>query len=321
VKRPIVLVLALIAGACGGSSGTASTATSATTTLPPTTGATTTTTVAETTSTSALPSTTLALPSASELLLGRTTPAGHDEIFLAGWDGTIGTNLTDDPANDHAGEISADRSTMVFTSDRDGGLDVYLMDLTTRMVTRLTDDPADDWDVVWAPDGTHIAFFRASSSVTPTIYVMTSAGFDEVAITDGTTPANHVDWSPDGDWLLVWLVDGGYRDIYRMRPDGTDVQRITDTPGDEGPGAYSPDGSQIVFSYKPPGGNRDVWVMNADGSDRRQLTDDADEDWMVQPFWSPDGSLVLYQHGVRGEYWVVPVGGGAARLLFGGPSG
>jgi len=282
VKRPIVLALALIAGACGGTAGTTSTST---TTSPPTTAATT-TTVAETTSTTASPPTTLALPTASEFLLGRTTPAGHDEIFLADWDGTIGPNLTDDPANDHAGEISADRSTMVFTSSRDGGLDVYLMDLATREVTRLTNDPADDWDVIWAPDGTHIAFFRASASVTPTIFVMTSAGFDEVAVTDGVTPANHVDWSPDGEWLLVWFSKGGSRDIYRMRPDGTDLQQITDTPGDEGPGAYSPDGSQIVFSYQPPEGNRDVWVMNADGSDRRQLTDDADEDWMVQPFWS-----------------------------------
>ncbi len=60
--------------------------------------------------------------------------------------------------------------------------------------------------------------------------------------------------------------------------------------------------------------------MRADGSQRRQLTDDVADDWIVQPFWSPDGAQILYQWGARGAYYVVGLDGGEPQKLFGEPS-
>lgn len=266
-------------------------------------------------------------PSASDstitdgsLLLGRTLAGGNDEIYLASWDGTIGENLTNHPAKDHAGDISPDASTMALTSDRDGTLNIYLMDLTTREMTQLTNDPADDWRPVWSPDGSRLAFFRAGPNLTPTVFVMNADGTDELAVTDGLSAANQVDWSPDGTRLLVWITSGGARDVFVLNPDGSEPTQLTDTAGDEGPGAFSPDGSLIAFSYAVAGGQRDVWVMRADGSQRRQLTDEGTDDWLVQPFWSPDGTQILYQRGRRGAYYVVGLDGAEPRKLFGDPS-
>lgn len=256
------------------------------------------------------------------LLLGDTIPGGGDEIFLADWDGDIGENLTNHPANEHSGELSPDGQKMVFVSDRAGSLDVYVMDLATRGVTRLTDDTADDWKTRWSPDGSRIALFRVGPGMEPTIFLIAADGSDETAVTDGSAPANHVEWSSDGEWLLVWMVseDSDF-DVFLMRPDGSDLQQITDTPGDEGPGTFSPDGSLIAFSYAEPGGQRDIWVMRTDGTERRQLTDDSDEDWTTEPVWSPDGQQILYQRGVRGSYYVVGLDGGDPEKLFEGPPG
>jgi Tol biopolymer transport system component len=124
----------------------------------------------------------------------------------------------------------------------------------------------------------------------------------------------------DGSRLLVWLTRGGARDIFLLSPDGSERAQLTDTAGDEGPGSFSPDGSLIAFSYSTAGGQRDIWVMRADGSQRRQLTDDIADDWIVLPFWSPDGTQILYQRGRRGVYYVVGLDGAEPRKLFGAPS-
>jgi TolB protein len=74
-----------------------------------------------------------------------------------------------------------------------------------------------------------------------------------------------------------------------MNIDGSDQQRLTDSPGiDRGP-AVSPDGARIAF-ISDREGDLDVYVMNADGTDQRSLARAAgNED---EPTWSPDGSRI-----------------------------
>ncbi len=312
----LATILALAGWACTGTTGTAPTTQPASIIVP------TPTTVTPPTTTVLSASTTVpeAPPAGPPFLFGKSVPGGGDEIFLAFWDGTIGENLTNNPADDHRGEISPDGKTMVFGSDRDGSTNLYLMDLDSREVTRLTNNPAEDWGPVWSPDGSRVAFYRAGPGIVPIVYVIDADGTNEGDVTDGVVPANAVDWSGDGEWLLVWMVHDGALDIFRVHPDGSNLTPVTSTPGSEGPGAVSPDGSMIAFSYaEPGGGKRDIWVMGVDGSDRRQLTDGPTEDWTTEPVWSPDGMLVIYQSGVRGDYYVVGLDGSARRKLFDAP--
>ncbi len=53
-------------------------------------------------------------------------------------------------------------------------------------------------------------------------------------------------------------------DIFRARPDGSDLVRLTDTPGYDAEGSYSPDGSKIIFtSFRD--GDAEIYIMDADG--------------------------------------------------------
>jgi dipeptidyl aminopeptidase/acylaminoacyl peptidase len=81
-------------------------------------------------------------------------------------------------------------------------------------------------------------------------------------------------------------------DIYSVRADGSDLCRLTTRPGPEFDGAWSPDGSRIVYRDSRRGINNDdeIYVMNADGSGQRDLTRDPADDW--GPAWAPDGSKI-----------------------------
>ena len=88
----------------------------------------------------------------------------------------------------------------------------------------------------------------------------------------------------------------GDADIYTVRPDGTRLTRLTDSPGWEESPSWSPDGKQITFTrnreHTTSGDFASVWVMNADGSGARQLTSAG----CTGPKWSPDGSSIAYVH-------------------------
>ena len=106
-------------------------------------------------------------------------------------------------------------------------------------------------------------------------------------------------WSPKGDWISFTSnreADQEYR-IYLIRPDGSGVHRLTDSPGDAH-ASWSPDGAELIFSsgrmgfkderavgldHQPYG---EVFTIRADGTGLRQLTDDQFEEgtaaWLKQ---------------------------------------
>jgi Tol biopolymer transport system component len=89
------------------------------------------------------------------------------------------------------------------------------------------------------------------------------AAADGSSVTDLSAAGDgwQVDWSPDGQLILLASHrdrDDRITDVYSMRPDGSDIKRLTNGVGQTP--AWSPDGTHIVFSA--PG----LSIMNADGA-------------------------------------------------------
>jgi len=104
-------------------------------------------------------------------------------------------------------------------------------------------------------------------------------------------------WSPDGTRILfnrgVRLPDSIWSnfDLFTVRPDGSDLKRLTDHPASDGHAVWTVDGQQILYNsgmagYRDEACHYDqtfqpygqLFVMNADGSGKRQITDSIWED-------------------------------------------
>lgn len=159
-----------------------------------------------------------------------------------------------------------------------------------RRVTRGT---ADDSDAAWSPTGAWLAFTRN--------------GWIHRIRTNGTglrrlAPGAEADWSPGGVRIVfTHYANNGSREIFTMRRDGTDVRRLTRTPGDETLPAWSPGGGTIAFNR-----GRLLWLVDANGSNLRPVAGNA-----RSPAWSPSGTRLV----VGRNRFVMPEAESATALV------
>ncbi len=95
---------------------------------------------------------------------------------------------------------------------------------------------------------------------------------------------------PDMSRGYVWALYDF--DIYTSLPDGSGLQRLTETVGYTAEATLSPDGETIVFTSVMDG-DLDIYTMNVDGTGLKRLTSTVGYDG--GPFFSPDGSMIVYR--------------------------
>ena len=131
----------------------------------------------------------------------------------------------------------------------------------------------------FSPDGKKILF--ASSHLDPNMSMVEEAERKQQAEDAKAGRRRRYEWPFDPA-----------TDIFEVGVDGGPLKRLTDAPGYDAEGAYSKDGTTIVFCSTRDG-DPDLFAMNADGSNVRQLTNADGYDG--GPFQSPDGKWVCYR--------------------------
>src|SRR3954469_17593078 len=133
--------------------------------------------------------------------------------------------------------------------------------------------------------------------------------------------AGQAAWSPDGSRIAFRGGPEGDSEIWVVKPDGSDLVKLTDTPNVSGDNrfssqpAWSPDGGRIVFRSDREDGDPDVWVMSADGTGVRHLVDAPGD--QRYPALSPDATRLVYRSDADGDadIWVANADGGAPHAL------
>ncbi|HYU97386.1 MAG TPA: prolyl oligopeptidase family serine peptidase, partial [Pyrinomonadaceae bacterium] len=126
----------------------------------------------------------------------------------------------------------------------------------------------------FSPDGSRIAFVTNISGL-PQVWTMPTAGGYPSLVTSFDDPVGFVAWSPDGQWLAFNVAPGGgfNEQIYVVRPNGTELRRLTDG-GKAGNflGGWSPDGHLIAFSsnQRDPSA-RDSYVIDVASGQSRMV--------------------------------------------------
>jgi Tol biopolymer transport system component len=110
-----------------------------------------------------------------------------------------------------------------------------------------------------------------------------------LAVMNGSARATY---RGDNGRLAFGMNVNGNTDVYSVRPDGQDLQRLTTDPGFDACAAYSADGGRIAYCSGQGGGPVQVWTMNQDGSDKQQVTHMGFT--AIFPDFSPDGSKIVF---------------------------
>jgi Tol biopolymer transport system component len=153
--------------------------------------------------------------------------------------------------NDHG--LSPD-GTLLAISDatEDGRSAIYLLPSAGGTPRRVT-PKSPSWWHGWSPDGNRIAYAAARDGGLVVVATCALDGTDERLLTEGFDHCDGPDYTPDGRWLWFNGETGGRVCLWRMRPDGTGLQRMS---GDERVHWFphpSLDGRHVLYLAFPPG--------------------------------------------------------------------
>ncbi len=136
--------------------------------------------------------------------------------------------------------VSPDGKRIAFASNRDGDYDIYVLkaakESATNKPVKLTKNAVDDFNPDWSPDGKRIVFESRQGEGTVfhpdyllEIVTMNADGTGQKRLTNNRVIDRDAVWSPDGK-RIAFERDGGnvFRDIFRMKADGTNPYNITD---------------------------------------------------------------------------------------------
>ena len=173
---------------------------------------------------------------------------GNAEIYKVILDGTIPTNLTNNPASDSSPSPSPDGKKIAFISNRDDNdLEIYVMNADGSQQTRLTNTPGEDAYPHWSPDSQRIVFSSMQDGNFH-IWVMNADGRNLTRLTQDNDPHLYPVWLLGGDIAFTRIqVDGNV--IYRMNSDGSNQRLIEFLPSNV-QAVWSPDETKIAFSAK-----------------------------------------------------------------------
>jgi Tol biopolymer transport system component len=270
-------------------------------------------------------------PDGQQVLFGSTSGYAS-EILVVHAEGGEAVPLTDSKAHKPDLAWSPDGSRIAFTMlDSYNQGDIFVMAAPVETGTRdhgeinLTQEPAHDCCVDWAPDSKHLLFLssrtdgraglrlgghESSHGYTDSL-IQTGLGTDLAALPDTVRPLTTVMPEPPRG---IWVIDR----------DGGGLTRVTNGKGNEKHASWSPargpDQERIAF-VSDRDGNDEIYVltfaggMDAGNSRLVRLTDSPEDE--SYPAWSPDGTCLAFVSygGGKSELFVMAADGSGLRRL------
>jgi eukaryotic-like serine/threonine-protein kinase len=210
--------------------------------------------------------------------------------------GTVG-----DPGLYSASALSPDGTRLAFVAvDSAGNQDVWVRDLGTGGVTRLTFDPRPDLTPIWSPDGKRVVY-AASRGSRRDLYEKNADGSgEERLVLQSDQDKAPTSWSRDGRFLLFQSIDPKTREDLWILPLEGDRKPFLflGTNAREQGAQFSPDQRWIAY-FAVSSANPDVFVRPFTANSRSAASD-AGPLWMVSsggglfPRWGADGKRLFY---------------------------
>ncbi len=188
------------------------------------------------------------------------------------------------------------------------GFDLAVRNASSGSVSLLTSRPHDEAPMAWSPDGRHLVYLNGWMGEDGIHYQRRlrirdlETGTDRRLTDVPVPPQNSVVWDPSGAWIAFDGLQGdGNRDIWIVRPDGSDARRLTDGTEPDAEPDFSPDGRWVAYASGPPGG-RSLFLTRIDGTRTIPLVDTGFDDH--HPVWRTESRvLFLSTRDGRTQLW------------------
>lgn len=190
---------------------------------------------------------------------------------------------------------------IVFSSNRDGNLEIYLMNPDGSGVVRLTDHPTRDYDPVCSPTGEQILFVSHRDGVRD-LYLMDADGRNVEKVFKRTIDRSEPAWSPDGERFAYLR----YNETTLYVATISDRQEVPIAKTGEFGGypAWSPDGETIAFTFGPkkapkgpvPIGDLPSYpliLISPQGQKQKEILPKP-QLRLTRPAWSPSGDQIAF---------------------------
>ena len=224
-------------------------------------------------------------------------------------------------------KLSPDGSKITFASNKDGNIEIYVMDVTGLNEVRLTDNSGVDNSPSWHPDGSKL-IFSSQRNGSRNIFSMDSDGSNlEELVSFQNSDLYSPQWSPNGNIIsfIARNKETQAMDLY-LKPlsIGPDFVNLTDTGNRISPSnmSWSPDGRKLVFASDPDSTDEfdlnqyEIYTIDFTGFDLTRLTDNEKIDY--KPQWSADGDYIYFISGTTETlpklYYMDPDGSNITRL-------
>jgi TolB protein len=190
--------------------------------------------------------------------------------------------------SDRDPDFSPDGKSLAFASNRGGRWDLYILDLASGGIRRLTDTPEFDGRPSYSLDGKFLAAETYSDGHFSFCLILVESGAVYFCSPDDIE-AYEPSWSPIGGRVIAFTGrTGPHSDIYVIDLNTQIITNLSNTPDlDERYPAFSPDGNSLAFSREENGFSW-IYTVPVSGSSSPLLNGQGD-----RPEWSPDGKWIL----------------------------
>ncbi len=247
-------------------------------------------------------------------LLFVSRQAKKSEVFSADFDGMNIRQETWQKSIVMSPRYSPDGRFITFTSFRSGRPCLYLKNLKTGKITRLTSYRGLNMSPAWAPSGKRLAV-TLSRGGSPDIYIIGLNGRILKRLTRGPGINCSPSFSPDGRKLVFVSDRNGSPQLFIMDLGSGKTRRLTFSGSYNTDPQWSPAGDRITYVSRL-GGRFQVFTISPDGGNPAQLTFEANNE---NPSWSPDGRQILFsstRNRGKKSLYVMYANGQNQRLLI-----
>lgn len=229
------------------------------------------------------------IPAATGHILFTSDRDGINDLYMVTPDGAETTRLTVGAGVDESGvpQLSPDGTRVAFAATLGNNTDIYVVDLASKAISRITDAQGRDSSPSWSPNGAQIVFesFRDGNLE---IYAVNSDGSNTTRLTNAQDGDSNPVWSPNSNDIVFSSSRFGNSDLSLTSPTGS-YATLTTNPGPDNNPAWSPDGSRIAY-LEFSGDLSNICIIGRDGVDQTCITPNPGH--YQTPIWSPDGNWI-----------------------------